>query len=638
LIIIDINTHRLSHIDEILNSAEKDVVILIKPDKIDKFTLENMPPSVYGYVEIQSIRIDLPIVVEHALEKQRYKNIVSLLKHSKDNVPNLFSHPGINHEMGFNNGNSIYWHGDSEGRETSQFLHKKALVNFAKILTANFDTRELFIHFMDAVMEITRVSKMSVMLRDNEGFKIKAHWGLDPYIADNIRLKDDNALVVWLSQTGRIKNKPLNPMDTVSIDIKSDMDLLQCVFSFPMIYKGKLIGIFNIDSKITEEPFHKEELEIIYGLCNYLAASVKDIDLYHEIWYQKEFAKNILSSMNSGVITIGKDEKITIFNQQASVILNLNTDEIIGRDLRSLPSPLGDILYETMVTGTSYKRYEVDLKSQNVPLGINSYRLIDENQIPVGAGIVFNDLSDSKKLEEQKRKTEKLEAINNLVAQIAHEVRNPMTSICTYTQLLNDKCKEEELINFYTVAVFQSIQKLDNLISKLIIFSNKQEYTLKHEDINIIIDEITGSILKEIPQTYKFIKQNSDKSIFVNIDKKVFSKAISFLILSAVDRTPEGTDIKIGTDTVMIEGAPRAEISIQYNGSEFTNRERLNLRDPLLNIDNLGAELNIPISHKIIEEHNGTLGLKCENGINYFIIKLPIADEIIEAAKSVDMI
>jgi nitrogen-specific signal transduction histidine kinase len=497
------------------------------------------------------------------------------------------------------------------------------LVNFAKVLTASFDMRRLFNHFMDSVMDISRASKMSVMLRDKEGFHVKTHHGLDPYIAENLRLRKDSALATWLAKTGRIKCKPLYPADTVSMNIKTEMELLECTFSFPMTHKGKLIGIFNIDNKITEEPFCREELEIIYVLCNYLAAAVKDIDLYHQILYQKEFTKNILSSMPSGVIVIDKDEKITVFNQRASEILNLNPSEMVGHDLRKLPSPLGDILYETMVTGTSYKRHEAEILQEKLPIGINSYRLLDENRIPIGAGIVFTDLSDSKRLEEQKRNTEKLQAVNDLMGNLANEIRNPMTSIYTYTQLINEKYKDEELGNFYSTVVFQSIHKIDSLIDKLIIFSSKSEYNLNEENVNLIIDESADFILKNLPSSHKFLKQNLDKSVFINADKKLLVKAICYLVFSAVENTPGGAFITLSSEA--LENSPYVEISIKYSGKEFTDKEKEDLLKPLLDIDNLGIELNIPISHKIIEGHGGSLSIKSEKGSNSFIIKLFLA-------------
>jgi PAS domain S-box-containing protein len=639
LVLIDAVSHGISRIEDFLLRLENDIAILITPEKPDTFTIENLPQSVYGCIDIHSIRSELPGITERAIEKKSLKNELSLLRRMKDDsmaerkpanirsygeiAPNRSHFPGV------------------------KYLQEKVLVNFAKILTVSFDKKKLFNHFMDSVMEIARVSKMSVMLRDEQGFYVKTQYGLDPYIADNLSLKKDSALVAWLTKTGRIILKPDNPADTASVKIKSEMELLQCTYSFPMIYKGKLIGMFNIDNKITEEPFYKEELEMIYMFCNYLAAAVKDIDLYNQILYQKEFTRNILSSMNSGVIAIDNNEKITIFNQKASEILDLKADEIMGRDLRTLPSPLGDILFETMEVGTSYKRYEVEVNAPKVPLGINSYRLMNENQEPIGAGIVFSDLTDSKKLEEQKRRAEKLEAINALMAKIAHEVRTPLTSIQTYTQLLSEKYGvNETLQNFFATTVIQSIHKLDSLIEKLVIFSSEPEYNFSREDINFIIDETVDYISKNIPQEYKILKEKAKKIIIVNVDRKLFIKALFYLILNVVDRIPGGTVITMSVK-VLQEPEPDAgssdleiatilgerffvEISIKYSDKEFTEQERETLLSPLADISNLGTELNIPISQKIIDGHEGTLEIKSEEGNNIFIVRLPVV-EISEA-------
>ncbi len=618
LILIDTGSHRLSAVEDLLNKLNDDIVVLIAQEKPDKFTLENMQKSVFACVETEAIRTELPVVVERAVERQRFKNEISQLKKARhDSMPAqlpVFSKSDT--EMLSERGSFL----------NSNEFQKKILVNFAKMLTANFDLRKLLSHFMDSIMEISRVSKMSIMLRDKEGFYFKAHHGLYPYTAESLRLKKDSALVTWLTRTGRIVHKPVYPADSQSINIKSEMELLQCTFSFPMTYKGKLIGIFNINNKITEEPFYREELEIIYMFCNYLTAAVKDIDLYHQIWYQKEFTKNILSSMNSAVIAIDKHEKITVFNRQASEFLNLDASEMMGRDLRSLSSPLGDILYATMVDGTSYKRHEINIHPDKMPIGINSFRLVDESQNPIGSGIVFTDLSASKKLEEQERRAEKLDAVNDLLAKIAHEVRTPLTSVQTYTQVMKDRYSDdEELKNFFSTTVIQSIQSLDNLIDKLVIFSSKAEYNFRKEDINNITNEAVDYISKRIPREYKISVHGIDKPVFINADRKFLIKAIYYLILNIIDRMQNGAFITMGIETTF-QGRPSVEISLKYDGAEIPGDERQNLLKPLLDIDNLGKELNVIISHKIIEGHKGSLDIRSEGGSNTFSIKLPSID------------
>jgi nitrogen fixation/metabolism regulation signal transduction histidine kinase len=420
-------------------------------------------------------------------------------------------------------------------------------------------------------------------------------------------------------------HKPVNFLDTSSFDINSEMEALQCSVSFPMIYKGKLIGIFNIDGKVTEEPFYKDELEMIYVLCNYLAAAVKDIDLYHQMWYQKEFTNNILSSMNNGMIAIDRDEKITFFNNQASEILKINSESMLGKDLRALPYPLGDILLRTMVAGTSYNRHEIEFGTDKLSLGINSYRLQDEHQVPIGAGIIFSDISDSRKLAEQNSRTAKLEAVNDLVAKIAHEVRNPLTSIQTYMQLLSDKLTDDDLQNFYLSTVKDSINKLTGLIDKLVTFSSTQNYNLKLYDINVFINESVDFLSKNLPRTHRLSRTLTDKPLFINVDKRQMIKAIYYIISNIIDVTPEGTVIRMGTDRTSQRGS-LVEISIDYNNSGMLEKGRKVLLKPLLEIEHLGTELNIPISNKIIEGHEGTLDLISDGDIDSFIIRLPIIE------------
>jgi nitrogen-specific signal transduction histidine kinase len=329
--------------------------------------------------------------------------------------------------------------------------------------------------------------------------------------------------------------------------------------------------------------------------------------------------------MNSGMIAIDKDEKISIFNQQAADVLNLDPSRIIGRDLRTLPSPLGDILYETMVTGTSYKRFEATVHPMKMPLGINSYRLLDEQEKPIGAGIMFSDLSDSKKLEEQRRRTEQLKAVNDIMAKIAHEVRNPLTSIQTYTQLLNDKYPDEDLGKFYVSTVSQSIRRLDDLIDKLITFSSTQEYNFCKENINDIMRDASEFISKNIPETHKFSKQLMEESLFVNADRKHLIKGIYYLIQSIIDRSPDGTFISMNARTVSGEKA-LVVLAITYGTDKKGKEGDQNLLKPLLDIHHLGTELNVPISNKIIEGHDGSLDIIQEDDLNTFVIRLPLLE------------
>ena len=615
LLLVDTVSHRLSYLESFLNRLDDGKVVLITAEKPDVLVSGSLPESIYDCISLDAMSEDLYVMVERAIEKQKLKNEIRLLQQSRKKSVPVQEQVYIRKET---DGIPGQYDQPAGGR----FPQEKIIVNFAKMLSVSFDMLKLFDHFVDSVMEIARVSKMSVMLRDKDGFRVKTHYGLDPYIAENLMLEKESELVLSLNKTGRIMHKPVMFDDSVSVSIGKEMELLQCVVSFPMMYKGKLIGIFNIDSKITDEPFYREELEIIYVLCNYLAAAVKDIDLYHEIRYQKEFSKNLISSMSSGMIAVDKEGKITIFNQQASDILKLDPADMVGRDLKALPLPLGDLLYDTMVKGISYKRFEVEVNPFRLPLGINSYRLLDEHQKPIGAGVIFTDLSDSRKMAEQNRKADDLRMVNDLIAKIAHEVRNPLTSIQTYTQLLNERYTDDELKNFFVSTVSKSIKKLDTLIDKLVVFSSTQDYNFKKEDLNGLMSGAADFISRNIPDTHKFFIKLSSSSCSVNADKKQMTKAVYYIALSIIDKTPDGASMRMTVNVT--DDVSGAVISIKYSGERPLEQGNQELLKPLPDIDNLGDELNIPISHKIIKGHGGSLDIRSEGSVNTFIISLPV--------------
>jgi len=294
----------------------------------------------------------------------------------------------------------------------------------------------------------------------------------------------------------------------------------------------------------------------------------------------------------------------------------------VGNNLNVLPSPLSDILYETLVTGKSYRRYEATLGDSGIFIGINSYRVIDEHDTPLGAGVIFSDITASKRLEEQRSRIERLQAMNDLMAKIAHEIRNPLTSIHTYTELLNEKIKDDELQKFYITTVRDSIKRLDGLIDKLITFSSTRDYYFTEEQASELLAEAVKYASRFLSQAYKVNLVNITRPVYINADRTQFLKAIKYLFMYISDTIPEGTNIHVRS------GINRGffEVIFTYRGKALKREERINLSRQLLDIDHLGTELNLPLIHKIIEAHSGEIDIREHEEMNSFIIRLPLVE------------
>ena len=166
LLLIDTSSHKLSSLGDFLGRLDNDRVVLITQDKLDKYNKEQLPRSVFDSVITEEIRTELPLIVERALERHRFKSELKLMKQSREVAAPM--NTGL-----YNRADSEVFSSRYEPVQGAGYLHEKVVVNFARMLTASFDMRKLFSHFIDSVMEISRVSRMSILLRDKDIFTVK---------------------------------------------------------------------------------------------------------------------------------------------------------------------------------------------------------------------------------------------------------------------------------------------------------------------------------------------------------------------------------------------------------------------------------------------------------------------------------
>jgi nitrogen fixation/metabolism regulation signal transduction histidine kinase len=129
------------------------------------------------------------------------------------------------------------------------------------------------------------------------------------------------------------------------------MAVLQATIAMPLMSHGELVAVLTLGQRVTGGAYSRRETEIIYNLASHLATAIRDIRVHHLLEYQKQFTERILAHMSNGVITIGPDERVVIMNRRAEEILGMAARDALNRDLRVLPSPLGDLLFETLTRG-----------------------------------------------------------------------------------------------------------------------------------------------------------------------------------------------------------------------------------------------------------------------------------------------
>jgi signal transduction histidine kinase len=525
------------------------------------------------------------------------------------------------------------------------------LRDFAKAFGAKSDLAGTLHLFLDAIGEFLRPSRLSILTRKavTRDFTVTAQRGLQPKIAESIRLRANEGLPLWLLTEARIIHRAevehhLHRPEY--LDILREMQALRAVASIPLIASGALVGILNLGERVTGLPYTDDELEILFSLASQAAVGILDIKLYEEFQYQKTFIENILTHMSSGVITIGMDEKIRIYNHRAAEILDKPSVEVLDEDLRNLPSPLGDLLYETLVHGVAYQHHEVVLSAGKRPLEVSTYQIFDDQQQVTGSVLVFEDLTSQKQRYEEQRRTDELDFLNKFIGRVAHEIKNPLVSIKTFVELLEYQYDDPELREQFFNIVKYDVQNLDSVTEKLFNFSGKRSYRFEYGDINSSIYRATSAIIsnKKFSQRYQKSLQensdefhpnisniqilNSDNLPLFKFDREQFENAVTYIIVYLMHNMKSHEKILIHSNFRNEHEQESISISIAGKMSVLTPEELRQLFDPFSTEQSTLVDVGPCVARKIIAEHGGSLDVRQDKtGQMTFTMTLPVSRE-----------
>lgn len=505
-------------------------------------------------------------------------------------------------------------------RDYEKFMFQETLeraISISRAFTASLDLDRLINLFLNAIEEMMGVSRLSLLLHEEDSgvFSIKASRGIHPAIADRFHLLPESGLILWLSSKGGVLRRGRIDRDVERRSILArafrEMEVLQAVLSVPITYEGRLISILNLGSKITGEEFTNSEIERLYVLSNYFGRAFQDTHKYYRICYQKDYIQKILDRMGSGVITINDKEEIIIFNPRAEEILQRRSADLIGQNVRMLPPPLAQLLVDTLREERSYNKYELMYEEDHLCLEVNTYGLYGPSGKVIGGVMLFEDISARKDLEKEKRKGESLQIFNELVGRMAHELRNPLVAVRTFTQLMKDRYDDPEFKEFFFTTVTGEVERLNTLIEKLIAFVHPIEYKFSIVDVGEVLNNSLDLALNDFPkERYQIIKDDIPGTYKITADMPQLCKAFSYIFQNSFKAMPAGGTLTVKAENLSTESM--IKIVIKDTGKGIAEEDIKRVFDPFYTASEKGIGLGLPLSQKIIEDHKGKVSIESE--------------------------
>lgn len=334
--------------------------------------------------------------------------------------------------------------------------------------------------------------------------------------------------------------------------------------------------------------------------------------------------ENILNSIADGVIAIDVAGHVTSINPAAQHLMGVTLKDVVGQPYRSLlpNADFGSVLMDTLESGHDHIGVALDypLRGQTLHVNASSSLLRDGGGKLIGAVVVLKDLSEQQRLQKQIMRADRLAALGELVAGIAHEIRNPLTSIRGFMQYL-ESCDSLPEWQRYAPLIVRQVDSLNRIITELLEFGRHRPSTMGPVRLNGLIQEIT--VLASAKSSASIVLNLADHLPTIEADGEALKQVILNLVINAIQAIPETGIVTIATQ--IEPDAGEAIISVSDNGVGIGPQDLDKVFDPFFSTKPTGTGLGLAMVHRIMDAHHGTVVIESTPNVGTQVrLRLPI--------------
>jgi len=361
--------------------------------------------------------------------------------------------------------------------------------------------------------------------------------------------------------------------------------------------------------------------------------------IFRDITDQKlaeEFIKNILESVDEGFIVIDKDYRISSANKAYCDKMGSPLQEIVGKHCYEVSHRLTKPCHEagedcavlrTFQTGEPQMALHTHYDHDGTPvyIEIKSFPLKDSLGRMVSAIEILNDVTDKRRLEDQLRHAQKMEAVGTLAGGVAHDFNNILTAIIGYGSLLQMKIGADDPLRSNVDQILASTERAANLTQSLLAFSRKQIMSPRLTDMNTLVKRVEKLLVRLIGEDIEMKIVLTDMPATVQADAGQIEQVLMNLSTNARDAMPHGGRLLIETsiadlDTSFINAhgygrvGKYAMVAVSDTGSGMDKRTRDRIFEPFYTTKEVGkgTGLGLSIVYGIIKQHNGYINVYSE--------------------------
>jgi len=325
----------------------------------------------------------------------------------------------------------------------------------------------------------------------------------------------------------------------------------------------------------------------------------------------QDYTRQVVASMANGLLSVDVGGKIVSYNLLALEMLDLEESQVKGMDFKEVIDFKAAGIFQTLNQCVSILDREITYRKKSgeiMPLALSITPILDETDVCQGAVIILRDLREIKQLEEKVRRTEKLAAIGKLAAGVAHEIRNPLSSIRGFAQYLRNTLKDKPREKEYAETMVSEVDRINRVVTDLLTFARPMEADLAPTDLTELVERTVRLVQADARSRNVSIRMSLSDLSKIPLDTHQMTQAILNLLLNSLQAVNSGGYIEVGAE--LDPAVSRLKIWVEDDGPGISRDQKEKIFDPFFTTQEKGTGLGLAIVHKIVENHNGEIYLE----------------------------
>jgi len=345
----------------------------------------------------------------------------------------------------------------------------------------------------------------------------------------------------------------------------------------------------------------------------------------------KVFSETVIKNMPFGLIATDENGKIAYFNQEAESILHISNQRVMGKNPgQVLPEKFWAYSRDLTENESEIERdisFSLD-GERTVSLEFNVSSLKGDSGEFLGDIVLFRDLTEINNLKMEIEKNQRLASLGNLAAGVAHEIRNPLSSIKGFATYFKERYKDIPDDKKTAEIMVQEVERLNRVISQLLEFASPVKIHKKSVSMVTLIQHSLKMIEGHAREKNIEIKTDLDhhtKDLYIDPDK--INQVFLNIYLNAIEAMENNGTLYVRLTEDKKNNMAKVEIS--DTGKGIIKEDLTHVFDPYFTTKQSGTGLGLAIVHKIIESHKGDIRVESERGAGTTVtILLPVSNYV----------